>query len=55
MIVMNPDKVSRPVHLCDLARKGGIGAFVVRIMRVGRCVLGSNVLPEEIMEQGPEN
>ena len=52
---MDPNKISGPVYLRDLSCKGRVGAFVVRVVGIGRRIFGSNILPEQVMEQWPQD
>lgn len=54
MVVMDPDEITRLIHLCDLASKGGVGTFVVWVVGVGGSVFGSDILPEKVVEERPE-
>ena len=52
---MHPNQVSWLVDLDYPASKGGVGGLVLGVVLIGRGVLGSDILPEEIMEHGPES
>ena len=54
VVVVDPDQVAGPVHLCDALREGDVDGFVRGPVRVCRGVLGRDILPEQIVEQRPE-
>ena len=53
VIIVNPNQVTRSVNFTDSASKGSVGSFVERVVRVGRGVFCSDVLPEKIVEERP--
>lgn len=55
MIIMHPNEVTRSIDFSNAARKRSIGSFIVGIVRIGRSVFSSNVLPKQIMEQRPQS
>lgn len=54
VVVMDQDEVTRLVDFCDALSKSGISRFVVRVVEVGGSVFGSDILPEQVMKQGPK-
>ena len=54
VVVVDPDQVAGPVHLCDALREGDVDGLVRGPVRVCRGVLGCDILPEQIVEQRPE-
>lgn len=53
VVIMNPDKVPRFIHLGYLPGEGSICGLVIRVVRVGGSIFCGDVLPQEVVEQRP--
>lgn len=54
MVIMHPNEVARLENRCDACCECLVCLLIMLIMRIGTRVLRSDVLPEQVMEQGPE-
>jgi hypothetical protein len=54
VIIVNPNKIPRLVHVQYPASKGVISGLVRCPMFVSRSIFSSNVLPKQIMEKRPK-
>ena len=51
---MDPDEVARLVHLAYSLSESFVDGFIARPEFVNGGILVGNVLPEQVMEKGPE-
>lgn len=54
MVVVYPDEVTGAVDGCEGIGEGGVGGVVHAVVFVGGVGFGGDVLPEEVVEEGPE-
>lgn len=55
MVVVHPDEIAWPVDLRNFLGKGGVGGFVEGVMGVGGGVFRGDILPQKVVEKGPQN
>ena len=51
---MDPDEVARLIHFAYSLSKSFVDGFIARPEFVNGGILVGNVLPEQVMEEGPE-
>jgi hypothetical protein len=54
MIVVDPDQVPGPVHLCDALRISLISLYIGVPLVIDYRKLRCDILPEKVVEEGPE-
>jgi hypothetical protein len=55
VVIVHPDKISGTINLRDAICESTVGCLVGWVVRIGRGILGSNILPKEVMEEWPKN
>jgi hypothetical protein len=55
MVIVHPDEIAGLVDLGNAMRKSSINSLVMRVIRVGRRVFSSHILPQQVVEQRPQS